>query len=321
MVKNRLQIIITFFLCMALMQSFAQKAEDVGAGVIDFLLSNPKTANKMNSTEAAALNVLGGFLKTNSSRKHAIEVAKAGSSQYVENNYYKEEPLQSINDNKTEPNQLILNSNSSGQVATLVNDVSGNIYLLYKGTIYPISNELIELAINKYSNNENVSNRAYSNEKGKNYYSEGMAAYKEKNYQYAAELFGNAVIENYEIENSIYYKAVSLRMLRKNAEYKNTLIEGYSRFPNNEKISSALANAYVEEGLNLYKEGAEILSSLNNKANKKLINYQSAEYKQEADRSKIKYYSALEQLKKAKNIDPYNENATKLIEACETILR
>jgi tetratricopeptide (TPR) repeat protein len=319
--KKRLQIIITFSLCMLFSTSFGQKAEDVGAGVIDFLLSNPKTANKMNSTEASALNVLGNFLKTKSARDHELEVAKAGRNQYIENNYYKEESSKSVNEPTPTSTQIILNNKSSGQTATLVNDVNGNIYLLYNGTIYPISSELIELAINRYINDENVSKGAYSNKIGKEYYDKGIAAYKGKDYQYAAELFGSAAQENYEMENSIYYKAFSLRQLNRNTEYKNTLIEGYSRFPSNTKISSALANVYVLEGNNLYKEGAEILSSANNKVNKRLIDVQNIEYRQEVERSKNKFYSALELLKKAKSIDPYNTNATKLIEACEAILK
>ena len=65
--------------------SFSQKIEDVGAGVIDFLLRNPKTANKMNSTETIALDIIGDLLKTQSERKYQLEYASAGSNQITIN--------------------------------------------------------------------------------------------------------------------------------------------------------------------------------------------------------------------------------------------
>jgi hypothetical protein len=120
--KTKLQLILTIILCILIIQTHAQKAEDIGAGVIDFLLSNPKTANKINSTEVAALDVIRDILKTKSFREHEIAVATAGSD------------------------QIILNEPSTGKQATIVKDQSNNIYLLYQGIIYPIEKSLIEQA-------------------------------------------------------------------------------------------------------------------------------------------------------------------------------
>jgi len=106
--------------------SFSQESEkvkskEVGAAVIDFLLRNPKTANKMNSNERTALNIISDLLKTSGQREHEIEYAIAGRS------------------------QTTINTTDSRQ-AQFVKDGSGNIYLIVDGVIHPIAQELINQA-------------------------------------------------------------------------------------------------------------------------------------------------------------------------------
>jgi len=101
--------------------SYGQELETMGAGVIDFLLTNPKTANQTNPTEAAALNVLGNLLSISASRQHDMNVANAGRS------------------------EIVINTNT-GSNATVYSDTEGKVYLLYNGTIYPISVGLVNQA-------------------------------------------------------------------------------------------------------------------------------------------------------------------------------
>lgn len=101
--------------------SFSQKPEEVGASVIDFLLANPKTADKMKPSEGIALNIISDFLKTQGQRKHDIEYANAGRD------------------------QVTINTND-GRQAQFVKDGSGNIFLVVEGVIYPIAPELINQA-------------------------------------------------------------------------------------------------------------------------------------------------------------------------------
>ena len=119
------------------LNSFSQNLEDVGAGVIDFLLRNPKTANRMNTSEEVALDIIGDLLKTSSNRKHELKYAEAGSNKVV--------------------------INSGGRNAEIVRDLNGKIYLLVDGIIYPISDELIQQAQNsqKVTYSSNVANNDY----------------------------------------------------------------------------------------------------------------------------------------------------------------
>ena len=105
---------------------YSQEVETVGAGVLDFLISNPSTADKLNPTQAVALRIIGGLLKTSAQRKHDMNVANAGRS------------------------EIIINT-TNGNQATIYSDNQGNLYLLNNGTIYPISRELINLANNEFA--------------------------------------------------------------------------------------------------------------------------------------------------------------------------
>ena len=105
--------------------SYSQGWETMGKGVINFLLTNPKTANRTNATEAAALNVIGDLLSISAQRKHDINVANAGRS------------------------EIVINASGNNN-ATVYSDIHGNIYLLYNGTIYPVSAGLINQAKNEY---------------------------------------------------------------------------------------------------------------------------------------------------------------------------
>ncbi len=161
---------------------------------------------------------------------------------------------------------------------------------------------------------------AGAEEKGSIYYNAGIAAYKGKLYEQAVELFGSAVAENYNGETATYYKAVALKKLDKDEEYKQTLVEGAEKFPGADKITSALANIYVSEGNGLYKKGVAIINAVNEKVNAGTLKTTDAGYTAEVDKSKVEFKAALEILEKAKALDASNANADKLIEACKAVL-
>lgn len=111
-------ILLTVFV---LTNSYSQQLESWGAGVVDFLLTNPKTANKTNATEAAALNVIGNLLNQSAQRKHELNVARSGR------------------------NEIVINTNSGNQASVYLDD-KGNVYLLYDGIIHQIAAVLVDQA-------------------------------------------------------------------------------------------------------------------------------------------------------------------------------
>ena len=156
--------------------------------------------------------------------------------------------------------------------------------------------------------------------KGSIYYNAGIVAYKGGMYEKAADLFGQAVEENYNGDTATFYKAVSLKKLDKDDEYKETLLEGVQKFPDNKKLKSSLANVYVSEGNELYKKGVAIINAANAKVKAGTLKTTDAGYNAEIDKSKVQFKDALSVLEKAIAVDASNANAKKLIEACKSVL-
>lgn len=102
--------------------SYSQNMEDIGAGVIDFLLRNPQTANRIDRSQSIALDIIGDLLRVEGDRKHQLEYASSGR------------------------NQITINTGNSNQ-AQFVRTVEDSIYLLVNDVIYPISQGLIHQAM------------------------------------------------------------------------------------------------------------------------------------------------------------------------------
>ena len=151
-------------------------------------------------------------------------------------------------------------------------------------------------------------------------YNAGIAAYRGDLMEKAVELFGKSVENGYKPETALYYKAVALNKLNKDAEYKATLEEGVKKFPEDDKIASALANVYVSEGNELYKKGAAIITAANQKISDGSLKTTDEAYTAEVEKAKTEFKTAVDVLEKAKKLDPTNENAQKLLDACNAVL-
>ncbi len=151
-------------------------------------------------------------------------------------------------------------------------------------------------------------------------YNAGIAAYRGNMFEKAAELFGKSVENGYKGETALYYKAVVLKKLNKDAEYQATLEEGVTKFPGDEKIGSALANVYVSEGNEYYKAGAAVISAANQKVVDGTLKTDEAAYTSEVSKATIEFKKAVEILEKAKALDAGNKNAQALLDACKAVL-
>jgi len=151
-------------------------------------------------------------------------------------------------------------------------------------------------------------------------YNAGIAAYRGKMNEQAVGFFGKAFEAGYKGESAIYYKAVALKGLDKNDEYKAALEEGIAKFPGDDKISKALANVYVSEGNELYKAGAAIISAANEKVNDGSLKTDEPAYTAEVEKSKVEFKKAVEILEKAKVLDASNKNVQTLLDACKAAM-
>lgn len=151
-------------------------------------------------------------------------------------------------------------------------------------------------------------------------YNAAIASYRGKMNDKAVELFGKSVENGYKGETAQYYKAAVLKKQNKDAEYKAALEFGAEKFPGDEKICPALAKIYVDEGNELYKAGAAVLSAANGKVNAGSLRTDDAAYTAEVDKAKVEFKAAIEVLEKAKALDATNANAQTLLDACKAVL-
>lgn len=151
-------------------------------------------------------------------------------------------------------------------------------------------------------------------------YNAGIAAYRGKLNEKAAGFFGKAFDAGYKGESAIYYKAVALKGLDKDAEYKAALEEGIAKFPGDDKISKALAGVYVSEANELYKDGAAILTEANKKVNAGELKTDEPAYAAEVEKATAELKKAVEILEKAKGLDASNKNVQTLLDACKAAM-
>lgn len=147
-----------------------------------------------------------------------------------------------------------------------------------------------------------------------------IAAYRGDMLDKAVELFGKSVENGYRGETALYYKAVALRKKGDDAAYKAALEQGVEKFPEDDKMSSALANVYVSEGNELYKKGVAILNAANQKIQAGSLKTTDEAYTAEVEKAQVEFRAAVEILEKAKDLDASNQNAQKLIDACSAVL-
>ncbi len=152
------------------------------------------------------------------------------------------------------------------------------------------------------------------------FYNGGIAAYRGKMNEKAAELFGKAFEMGYKGESAIFYKAAALKGAGNDEGYKASLEQGIAKYPGDDKISKALANVYVSEGNVLYKEGASILSEANKKVTAGSLKTDEPAYAAEVQKAKAEIKKAQEILEKAKALDASNKNAQVLLDACSAAM-
>ncbi len=147
-------------------------------------------------------------------------------------------------------------------------------------------------------------------------YNAGIAAYRGKLNEKAVGLFGKAYELGYKGESSIYYKAIALKGLNKDVEYKAALEEGIAKYPGDDKLSKALAAVYVSEGNELYKKGAAIVGDANKKVTAGSMKTDDPAYIAEVEKAKVEFKAATVILEKAKALDATNKNVQTLLDAC-----
>ncbi len=147
-----------------------------------------------------------------------------------------------------------------------------------------------------------------------------VLAFRLENFAKTAQYFDNAYKANFRPQDAIFNKAAALNRMGDSKGYKDALVAGNEKFPTDKKIAAALANVYVSEGNEVYREGAEILNTANTKANEGAYTTEDDAYKAEMAKAKAEFKKAMELLEGALKLDATNANAQKLIEAVKQVM-
>lgn len=147
-----------------------------------------------------------------------------------------------------------------------------------------------------------------------------VLAFRQENFEKTIKFFDKAYQAGFRPQDAIFNKAAAQNRMGDSEGYKASLQAGNEKYPTDQKIASALANVYVSEGNEIYRNGAEILNAANTKVNEGAYTTEDDAYKAELGKANAEFRKALETLENASKLDASNANAQKLIEAIKQIL-
>jgi len=154
---------------------------------------------------------------------------------------------------------------------------------------------------------------------GSLYLNAANTAYKLENYDKALTYFEKAYEAGFKPEDVLLLKAMTYKKMNNNDAFKQTLITGNEKFPENKKFSAALAGIYVGEGNSLYRGGVDILNAANARVKAGKLKTEDPAYKAELGKVNAEFAKATEILQAALKLDSTNPNVQKLIDACKPL--
>lgn len=148
-------------------------------------------------------------------------------------------------------------------------------------------------------------------------YNAGFCAYKTKQYDKAVKYFDQSIASDYKVSTAYLYKADSQKKAGDEEGYVKTLTDGLASNPDDEKMRSMLATYYLKEGNAFYKKGATILQQA--AADVTAGKYQTTDdqYQKATGEAKGEFKKALPFFEKALEIEPGDETAKQLKDACQ----
>jgi tetratricopeptide (TPR) repeat protein len=147
-------------------------------------------------------------------------------------------------------------------------------------------------------------------------YNAGFCAYKTKQFDKAVKYFDQSIGSDYKVSTAYLYKADSQKKADDDKGFVETLTAGLASDPSDAKMKSMLSNYYLQEGNDFYKKGATILqqAAADVTAGKYLTT--DDQYKKATDEAKGEFKKALPLFEKALEIEPGDETAKQLKDAC-----
>lgn len=143
------------------------------------------------------------------------------------------------------------------------------------------------------------------------YYNVTITGYKARKYEELIPYAEKAIELGHDKAHLAYYiKAIAYDKLGKDEKYLETLKSGHRAFPSYGRISKKLAVAYLKQGMEPYKAGAQIVQNA-----EPLRESEPEKYKAEIEKANEKFEEARKIFEKAYEANPKEEQVLKSLAA------
>lgn len=152
-------------------------------------------------------------------------------------------------------------------------------------------------------------------------YNAGACAYKLKEYPKAVKYFDAVIAGSPDKEPAYLYKALALKMMKKQDECIKTYEEGIAQYPQSAALKDGLSKFLRAEAKNQYITGTNLYKATVAKVNAQKLKPQDPAYAAETDKAKKSFNSAIELIDKALAVNPNDAEAKQVKTACEQSLK
>ncbi len=152
-------------------------------------------------------------------------------------------------------------------------------------------------------------------------YNAGACAYKLKEYPKSVKYLDMVIAGSSDTEPAYLYKALALKMMKKQDECIKTYEEGIAKNPQSAGLKDGLFKYLRAEGKNHYITGTNLYKATVAKVNAQKLKPQDAAYTAETDKAKKEFNTAIEFIDKSLAINPGDNEAKQVKTACEQSLK
>jgi len=149
----------------------------------------------------------------------------------------------------------------------------------------------------------------------------GACAYKLKEYPKAVNYFDKVIAGNSETEQAYSYKALALKMMKKQDDCIKAYEEGIAKNPQSAALKEGLSKFLRAEGKNHYITGTNLYKATVAKVNAQKLKPKDPAYATETDKAKKEFNTAIELIDKSLAINPDDSESKQVKTACEQSLK
>ncbi|MCE1199082.1 MAG: tetratricopeptide repeat protein [Marinilabiliales bacterium] len=150
------------------------------------------------------------------------------------------------------------------------------------------------------------------------YYNMAFCAFQLKDLDKALKYFDMCAANNFKPEDALFNELIIYKIQKNTDSYQKVLADGIAKFPESAKFKGEIARNSFSEAIAHFNAGNGILKAAVDKVNaKKFKDANDPGYKAEIAKAKKEFSAAIPALDKALELNPADDKAKQVKEACE----